>query len=254
MKIYIILLVLVLISIDAFSQRVIYSRTITLTIPANEIKKDTTKTGREQENKLNESVLNLIQKTDSIIISENNFSTEITVDIDTIYEKDTHFQTTKFTFQPVWETIQDISDYPSGNYSLESSSVSIYLANIVKDALRKNILLFMNKNAHLLIKIKGLADATAIKGIWYKNEFGEIKHSFYFNGAKKEIFLKNNEFLTQNEELAFLRTFGIRVFLEEKIPELQNFNIKFEHYIEVSKKVGGIYRRVSIEVIIKYQV
>jgi len=249
----VLLILLVLINYNGLAQRVVYSNSVILNIPPKKLKLDTVESKKSEISAIEDATIHFVNVIDSLIISDKNVAAEVDVEIDTIFENDERLQVLKFSFQPIWETVENINDYPSGAYKLESSSVSLYLTNIVKETFQKKILNYTDSSDILLVKVKGTADATKIKGVRYKNEFGKIiELNYYYKDEEKVFRVTENTVITQNSKLAFLRTLGIRRFLETNIAELQNFNVNFEHYVEVSKEVGGTYRRVSIDVIIKH--
>ena len=248
------LILLAMISCNVLSQRVVYSNSVILNIPSKKLKSDSVKSNNNEISTTENATIQFVDIIDSII-SDKNIATEVDIEVDTIFENDERVQIINFSFQPNRETAENISDYPSGVYKLESSKVSLYLSNVVKETIQKKILSFVDSSYIFLIRIKGTSDATKIKGIRYKNEFGtKLKQNYTYEDREKIFRVTENSVIRQNNELAFLRTLGIRRFLEANIVELQNFHVNFEHYVEVSDEVGGTYRSIAIEVIIKNKI
>jgi serine protease Do len=66
----------------------------------------------------------------------------------------------------------------------------------------------------------------------------------------KNINLKTNEPIQSNSQLAFLRTQGLRNFIETRIPILNQASLNIEQRAIVSEGIGAEYRRISVEIVI----
>ena len=53
--------------------------------------------------------------------------------------------------------------------------------------------------------------------------------------------------ITQNEQLAFLRGYGVRDFLEKNVKNLGEMNADYQYHIAVSEDKGSEYRRIIAE-------
>ncbi len=243
---------IILTSYRGHSQKVIYSKSVILNIPPKKSAEDSSLHKKNKIEEIKDATIEFVNIADSLSHNKNGVETQVSFTIDTVDENNLRFQVINFYFQPVGEEVAKITDYPSGTYNLESSNLSIYLVNIVKETLRKKILFYAEKSDSLLIKIRGMADAAKLRGIRYKSEFGEkIEQEYYMGNEIKTFSILKNKIVKKNSELAVLRTIGIRKFLENTIEELQNFNVNFEHYVEISEEIGGKYRRVSLSIVLK---
>ena len=53
--------------------------------------------------------------------------------------------------------------------------------------------------------------------------------------------------ITTNEQLAFVRAAGVKTELEKAVSSLSKMDSVYEYHILVTDKVGGEYRRISVE-------
>jgi len=239
--------------IIGMAQKVIYSQTIRLEIPAKTVAKDSVMNEPEHEDIIN-STISFVNLIDSLQVDNQNIKASVDIELDTVFEDSRKKQKITFQFKPIWDNSIRINDFPSGTYVLDSTGISLFFTNIVKETLENRILNYVSNDDHILIKIFGSADATSIKGIPYKNEFGgKITGKYFHENSENEIVINGKSRITKNKELAFLRTYGIRYYLESNIPELAEFNVSFEHYTEVCESVGANFRSVSIEIIVEHE-
>lgn len=251
MKVYLLLIVIFIIPISLIAQRTIYSNTVYLSIPSTNKKTDTSQI-EIKEKSLPEPIEIKIEK-ENILVDNEEFNIDSKVEIDTIFENNQSYQTISISFKPKFLGKKQISDFPSGGYILKTSKISNQLTVFVKETLDNQIKPFLDSSSIVLIRIKGTADATPIKGIRYKGEFGNtIKEKYSFKRQNIDFSVKINSYISKNEGLAFLRTMGIRTYLESNI-DIYN-KIRFEHEVEVFTESGEQFRTVTIEVLLKKQI
>lgn len=145
-----------------------------------------------------------------------------------------------------------IDDYPSGKYKLGSSNAAMSTMQIFKQTVENSLTEYLASGAKVSIKITGTTDASQIKGIIpYLDDFGTIEAFTYFlNNQISSVSIDKNNGISSNEQLGFLRTFGVRQFIETYIEPLKKTNTTFEHYVETTDKIGGKNRRVTIELVV----
>ena len=69
----------------------------------------------------------------------------------------------------------------------------------------------------------------------------------YQDGKIAPMTLRKNDQVTQNEQLAFLRAYSVKNYLNENIDALKDMNIGYRYDIDVAKDKGSEYRRITIE-------
>lgn len=146
----------------------------------------------------------------------------------------------------------DIGDWAPGRYMLAQSNAATASVKIIKQTFEKELAQYIKPGKNITVKVTGSADASPIlKPIKYDGVYGDFdRQSYYLNGNIDNISISIKQGVTTNSQLAFLRTYGVRHFIEQEIEPLQKTNNTFEHHVFVSEERGNQYRRVSIEVII----
>jgi serine protease Do len=143
-------------------------------------------------------------------------------------------------------------DYPAGFYTLNSSNAATLTANFIKKTLENNLKKYISPNRKISMIITGSTDASPVGSkLLYSGEFGSISDNLFFSdGVLKNINLKTNEPIQSNSQLAFLRTQGLRNFIETRIPILNQASLNIEQRAIVSEGIGAEYRRISVEIVI----
>jgi hypothetical protein len=70
-------------------------------------------------------------------------------------------------------------------------------------------------------------------------------------GTPKSFAMSPQQVIDTNPDLAFLRSYGIRSFMENEIPILKKTKNKFVHQAKIENGIGGTYRKVVIEIIVE---
>ena len=147
-------------------------------------------------------------------------------------------------------TQAEIINYPSGKYELEKSQAASATCKAIKETVERYLDDYLEQGT-IKVRIFGFTDAVNIqRSISYDNE--SIRNAPYFlNGSQEEINVSSTGGINTNSQLAYLRTSGIRKFLEKNISQFGKNQTIYEHHgITLDKDVGGIYRKVIVEVII----
>jgi len=144
-------------------------------------------------------------------------------------------------------------DFPAGKYKLISSNAANVTMQLFKQAVEQQLAEYLTPGTNVTIVITGSTDGSPINNsLPYGGEYGDFSSFEYFlNGYLSELNLTKASGITSNAQLAFLRTYGVRQFIENYILELKNVNLSFQHYAVVAKEVGSQYRKISIEIIIQ---
>jgi len=145
-----------------------------------------------------------------------------------------------------------IDDYPSGKYKLGSSNAAKTTMQILKQTIEGNLSEFLTAGTRVTIKITGTTDASPINNtIPYTGDFGDIEDFTYLlNNSVNSLSVKQATGIKSNEQLGFLRTYGVRQFMETYIEPLKQTTNVYEHFVEVASEGGSQSRRVTIELII----
>lgn len=70
-------------------------------------------------------------------------------------------------------------------------------------------------------------------------------------GVPRSFGMSARQVIETNSDLAFLRAYGIRNFMEKEILILKKTRNKFTHQAKIEKGVGGTYRKVVIEIVVE---
>lgn len=171
--------------------------------------------------------------------------------IDIKIEPDNHWTEDDVKF--VYEFEYNIDDYELGAYMHNSSeevalSTEILLRNLYN--LEQNF----NINGDVYIKITGETDAVPINNVIYRGEFGTIYgEKFFINGEWFKMNLKEYEKLKTNTQLAFLRGYSIWDIMRRNCEFVVSQSTQYQQEVKIndnSNKIGGIYRRVKVEMIL----
>lgn len=150
--------------------------------------------------------------------------------------------------------LDTIKHYKVGRYRLKDSDITEAIVKSFKISVENYLNNFFEHGTDIEITLDGSSDAKPFsekKNTAYVGEYGyQIKETTYNlkNEKFKKITIKRTEQLN-NESLALLRSFGVRNYIENNIPILNDTKIQFNHRINVeSQKIGPEYRRVAIEI------
>lgn len=140
-------------------------------------------------------------------------------------------------------------DYPSGKYLPTQSKACKTTLNFLKEQLSGEMKKYFTPNTKVTIKIVGETDGSAIRSrIPYKGEFGDFHNEMiYLNNSIDEITVTRQGGITSNGQLAFLRTQGVKQFLETYVDELKVTQNTYQIYAVEREEKGSQFRRISVE-------
>lgn len=140
-------------------------------------------------------------------------------------------------------------DFAPGKYKIGESGAARSMLAIVKTAFENDFAQYVKPGKKLRVRITGMADALPINGkIVYDGCYGDfVNEPVYKNNDLSNITVTQEEGVTQNEQLAFLRATGVKEYINENIPAFGKMNIDYRQNIEVTAGKGGEFRRITVE-------
>lgn len=163
--------------------------------------------------------------------------------------------TLEFAYETQPATTQTLSynkntdDYPAGAYLPTQSKACKTTLSFIKEQLSGEMKKYLTPGTKVTIKITGETDGSAIRSaIPYKGEFGDFNQELiYLNGNIDDISVTKKSGITSNAQLGFLRTQGVKQYLETYIDELQHTQNTYQIYAVERTEKGSQYRRISVE-------
>lgn len=143
-------------------------------------------------------------------------------------------------------------DYPPGAYNALSSNACMLTCNFIKQKIETELAKYFIPGGKVTVKITGETDGSNIASkIDYKGEYGDFFNKMiYLNGGISNMTVGRQSGITNNGQLAFLRTQGVEEFLKTYIDELQRTQNVYQIYAVENKEKGNQYRRISIDLTI----
>ncbi|MDE5997795.1 MAG: WD40 repeat domain-containing protein [Muribaculaceae bacterium] len=188
---------------------------------------------------------------DNIISDHTNISvsSEVIPDYDANGNKILNYNV-KFTYQ-VEPEFSVYEDFAPGKYRAEQSGAASSMLNIVKNAFEGNFANYVKEGKKLNVKISGTADATPIRNvIAYDGAYGDIENEPYYQGNQMSaITVTQKDGIKSNEQLAFLRAYGVKEYLENNVEGLKSMDTRYTYSIGVSEDKGAEFRRITVELI-----
>ena len=123
------------------------------------------------------------------------------------------------------------------------------MLKIVKDAFEGDFAQYIKEGKKINIKISGTADGTPIvHGIPYDGVYGDFDNEIvYKDGQMTGISVNTKDLIKQNEQLAFLRAYGVCDFLTKNVANLKDMNTDYQYHISVAEGNGAEFRRITTE-------
>lgn len=139
-------------------------------------------------------------------------------------------------------------DFAAGRYRIEESAAALSMLNIVQEAFTKDMASYIVPGKQLKITITGMADASPVnKAIAYDGCYGEfVDEPVYKDGSLTAMNVSKAEGITSNEQLAFMRAVGVKQYISDHIEDLKKMQCDYSYNIDLAKKTGGQYRRISV--------
>jgi hypothetical protein len=144
------------------------------------------------------------------------------------------------------------SDYPPGKYSFNEAPAAITLIDFFLETTKTNLNEYLNLGRKITFNITGGTDKSGIAtAIPYKNEYGPFKNfPFYFQGELSGLNLTQATGITLNSQLGFMRTYGVRNYLENNTTLFNETENTFVHFSEQADEVGPQFRTIKLELVI----
>lgn len=140
-------------------------------------------------------------------------------------------------------------DFAPGKYEVSQSGAASSMLSIIKQAFEGDLAQYLTPGKKLMVKIYGNADSSPIaRAIPYSGVYGDFDNELvYQNGQLKGISINKKSGITQNEQLAFLRAYGVTDYLNNNVDAIKDMNTDTNYYIDVLEGKGGEYRRITAE-------
>ncbi|MBI9066819.1 MAG: caspase family protein [Salinivirgaceae bacterium] len=144
-------------------------------------------------------------------------------------------------------------DFPMGKYKLLASNAAKITMQLLKKAVENQLSEYLSSGTKVTIKITGSTDGTPITSkIPYLGEYGDFINAGYFlNGYFDELSITKETGIVNNAQLAFLRTYSVRDFIDKYVEQFRVTQNTYQHFAIVAKERGAQYRRISVEIIIQ---
>ncbi len=180
----------------------------------------------------------------------------------------------------------ELVHYPPGKYQLPTSYAAQATVSAMKQTIEEYLAEYIEPGSTVSIRITGSADATPIQNkYFYEGEYNESIEGRYYiandygaapkrfevdstktktksedeyrstpvfleNSTENALSFKRGDRITQNEQLALLRTMGIRYYMENDIKPLKSTKNSFIQRVKV-EGTGSKFRKVVIELSIQ---
>ena len=149
-------------------------------------------------------------------------------------------------------TAMTSSDYPPGKYNFNEAPAAVTLIDFFLETTKTNLNEYLTPGRKVTFNITGGTDKSGIaKAISYKNEFGPFKNfPFYFQGELSGLNMDESTGITLNSQLGFMRTYGVRDYLENNTTLFNETDNTFVHFSEQADQVGPLFRTIKLELVI----
>lgn len=140
-------------------------------------------------------------------------------------------------------------DFAPGKYRAEQSGAASSMLNIVKNAFEGDFANYVKQGKRLNVKISGTADASPIRNtIAYDGAYGDIENEpIYQDNKMSAITVTQKEGINSNEQLAFLRAYGVKEYLQNNVKGMNDMDTRYTYNIGVSEGKGSEFRRITVE-------
>ncbi|MDE5839579.1 MAG: WD40 repeat domain-containing protein, partial [Muribaculaceae bacterium] len=188
-------------------------------------------------------------KKDNIISDRTQISvnSEVIPDYDANGNKILNYNV-NFTYQ-VDPEFSAQEDFAPGKYRAEQSGAASSMLNIVKNAFEGDFANYVKSGKRLNIKISGTADSSPIRNtIAYDGAYGDIENEpIYQDNKMSAISVTQKDGIKSNEQLAFLRAYGVKEYLDSNVAGLKDMDTRYTYNIGVSEGKGAEFRRITVE-------
>ncbi|MDE6524036.1 MAG: WD40 repeat domain-containing protein, partial [Paramuribaculum sp.] len=140
-------------------------------------------------------------------------------------------------------------DFGPGKYHIDESGAAKSMLALVQQALQGDFKQYLQDGKKLQIKISGAADATPIRSkIVYDGVYGDFEDEpVRKDGQITGITINSKTPVQTNEQLAFLRAYGVKDYLEKNVEGLGAMKRDYTYDIAVAEGKGSEFRRIVAE-------
>ena len=150
------------------------------------------------------------------------------------------------------EAQRNTADYAAGKYNLFDSKAATTLVGFFVNSVEDKLEEYLQPDTRVTFKLTGSTDKSKVSSkISYANEFESFSnYPYYYQGDLAGMNLNKEEGILENKQLAFLRTYSVRSFIETQTSNFDLTKNKFIHYAEEGEGYGPEFRRIKIEMVI----
>ncbi len=142
-------------------------------------------------------------------------------------------------------------DYPLGAYGVEASNSCRAICGLTKHFMSTELDSLVTQGKNIDFTIFSTADGTEFNAaVPYDGRFGDFRYCpVVFNGERLRVSVDRLHGISNNCQLAYLRAYAVRAFLESNVPILRHTQNNFQFVTQSFKDSSNIhyYRRSSIE-------
>ncbi len=140
-------------------------------------------------------------------------------------------------------------DFGPGKYHVSESGAASSMLSIVKQAFEGDMAQYIADGKKIIVKISGAADGTPVRRVIpYDGSYGDFENEpVYKDNGMATITVTKKDGITQNEQLAFLRGYGVKDYLEKNIENLDKMKADYQYHISVAEGKGSEFRRIVAE-------
>ena len=194
------------------------------------------------------------EKKQDKLITDNtqiNVKTEVIPGVDANGKKILNYKV-GYQYEVINKEFSAKEDFPSGGYNIERSNAAMSLMKIIKNAFEGDFAKYLSEGKQVKVIITGSADAAPIRGrLAYDGRYGEfVDEPYYKDGNLDNITVTKAGGITQNEQLALMRSAGVKTYIEKNVTTLGNTKNEYEYHVEVAKERGGEFRKINVEFVI----
>ncbi|MBR1556229.1 MAG: TonB family protein [Prevotella sp.] len=153
-----------------------------------------------------------------------------------------------FTYE-VDQEFSSRDDFKPGRFRTEESGAAMSMLKIMKKAFETDFAKYIKEGKRVKFSITGTADASPIvRTIGYDGEYGEFVGEPVYKGSMLEsLSLTREGGISDNDQLAFARAIGVQQYLEKELLNFKSMKRDYDYHVDVSKKEGSQYRRISVQ-------
>ena len=229
----------------------ITGETVEVKIPFREIIVNQTTEIKQVENSLKNELKDYTIEMQNQRFISSNVITEVLVSIDS--SKANPSLRVTYSYNLLNDTLRlQTDDFGLGKYLVTESNALQVTLSVMRKNIEGKLAKYVSPDKEISITINGSADAVPIRtAIPYKGEFGEgLIEDCNMDGKIQKMAVAKSQGISNNQTLAFLRSYAVRDYLNNNIFQSKYPLLKYNHSATVSGKMGGQFRRVSIEMII----